>query len=247
MPLIALAAESGSDEILKALLDSGLDATVSFKLHGNNVNALACASSSTVRNLLKQAGCIEVISTDEAVELLKRYEIINPYAEATVKEKFLIRGCYVDDSYRKTSERFLYHYQLYKDGREKLSDYGYVSCIYWLWNKSKSKHLPMECLMSFIAAGSNLDYGLRPAARSGHVEIVKALIAAGAKVSDDEDDVPLFEAAEKGHTEIVKLLLAAPGIDENKRHTCEETPLHMAAEKGHPEIVELLKAAGARE
>ena len=223
MPLIALAAERGGEEMVKTLINSGVDATISFERNGKRVNALACADAENVRKLLKSAGCIDSISTDEAVELLERYEIINPY-----------------DSRDSRSRRFLYNYKLFKDGRKALSDYAYVDDIYW-GAFDRSKYLPLECIAAFISAGTGLDgMELYYASSRGQTEIVKLLLAVpGIDVNIGE---PLVDAASRGHTEIVKLLLAAPGIDVNK-----DSPLRSAASQGHSEIVELLKAAGARE
>jgi ankyrin repeat protein len=91
------------------------------------------------------------------------------------------------------------------------------------------------------------------ASQIGHLEIVKALVAAGADVNiarKGSGITPLYSASEKGHLEIVKTLLEA-GADVNKATTVSgttvsgTTPLFIASFKGHLEIVKALVAAGA--
>ena len=83
------------------------------------------------------------------------------------------------------------------------------------------------------------------AARNGHTECVKLLIAAGADVNKANKwgETPLYEAAYWGHTECVELLIAA-GADVNMADKEGKTPLDVA---GTEEIKQLLRAAGAKE
>ena len=54
------------------------------------------------------------------------------------------------------------------------------------------------------------------AAQSGHVEVVRLLLEAGADkdVADDDGATALMEAAYRGHVEVVRLLLEA-GADKD--------------------------------
>ena len=84
------------------------------------------------------------------------------------------------------------------------------------------------------------------AARNGHTEIVRALLAApGIDVNkaDNYGGTAVMQAANEGHTEIVIALLAAPGIDVNKADNGGYTAILLAAYKGHTEIVRALLAA----
>jgi cytohesin len=84
------------------------------------------------------------------------------------------------------------------------------------------------------------------AAYRGHIEIVRALIDAGADVNKVRDNgmTPLFAAAYKGHGDIVRALIDA-GADVNKARDDGATPLFAAAQQGHVEIVRALIDAGA--
>mmetsp|Transcript_51125 Transcript_51125/g.95778 ORF Transcript_51125/g.95778 Transcript_51125/m.95778 type:complete len:334 (-) Transcript_51125:190-1191(-) len=91
------------------------------------------------------------------------------------------------------------------------------------------------------------------AADKGHAEVVKLLLAAGAKLEarhrwqrrlGGDDKTSLQLATDKGHLEVVKLLLAA-GASSSTRDHQGFTPLHQAAIRGHVVVAELLLASGA--
>lgn len=81
------------------------------------------------------------------------------------------------------------------------------------------------------------------AAMAGRTELVKVLLAAGAK-AQPEYGFPLHAAAYEGHVEVVKVLLDA-GVPVNALDAPRDTPLIMAAQKGREEVVALLIARGA--
>ncbi|RCH97533.1 hypothetical protein CU098_009340 [Rhizopus stolonifer] len=80
----------------------------------------------------------------------------------------------------------------------------------------------------------------------GDVQVVKALLDAGANPSETDNAgySPLHEAALRGKAEVVRLLLENDA-DVNCRGADMDTPLHDAAENGYPEIVQLLLDYGA--
>ncbi len=95
---------------------------------------------------------------------------------------------------------------------------------------------------------------LMHAAEHGHVEVMRALLSAGAEVDaqavnhndfayDQTEDTALHDAARGGHVEAVTLLLEA-GADPNRTNFDGMTPLHRAVYAASPAVVRLLMAAG---
>ena len=87
---------------------------------------------------------------------------------------------------------------------------------------------------------------LTKASIKGYLDIVKALLAAGAdKDKVDEDGVtPLIWAATQGHLKVVQVLLKA-GAKVDKANKYGDSALIFATIRGHTEIVRLLQAAAA--
>ncbi len=84
------------------------------------------------------------------------------------------------------------------------------------------------------------------AAKDGHADIVRELLAAGAKLNakDNDGDTALMYAAIDNRAEIVKDLLMA-GADVNAKNNNGTTPLIAASLRGRAEPVRALLAAGA--
>ena len=111
----------------------------------------------------------------------------------------------------------------------------------------------VQALSCLVDAGTEVKdrYGWTPlhsAAGSGHTDIVKLLLDAGADkdVKNENGYTPLHGAARYGHTDIVELLLDA-GADMEVKVKRGWTPLHFAAFRGRTDIVKLLLDAGADE
>jgi cytohesin len=87
---------------------------------------------------------------------------------------------------------------------------------------------------------------LSVAARAGTVEVVQALLDAGAKVdaANDAGYTALHGAALEGNAVVVRALLKA-GAPVGARTSDGETPLHDAADMCRQEIVHILLSAGA--
>lgn len=83
-------------------------------------------------------------------------------------------------------------------------------------------------------------------AREGNIEVVKALIAAGADVNagHGSSGTPLHYAWRQGKTEAIKALIDA-GADINARDESGQTPLYIAVGHQSFEAVKTLIAAGA--
>ncbi|CAJ1420414.1 unnamed protein product [Effrenium voratum] len=84
------------------------------------------------------------------------------------------------------------------------------------------------------------------AAASGHLEVVRCLLAAGAdkEKADNDGATPLHIAAWWGHQAVAQCLLDA-GADKEKADNAGESALHLAAVQGHPTVVQCLLDAGA--
>jgi ankyrin repeat protein len=121
-------------------------------------------------------------------------------------------------------------------------------------------HGHAEAVRRLLDAGANVDgalHGLTPlmaAARGGHGDIVRILLAADAEVNlmsgprrgctDDAASTALTFAAGQGDLETVRLLISA-GADVSARNGDNETALMRATQRGHTEVVKALLQAGA--
>jgi ankyrin repeat protein len=88
---------------------------------------------------------------------------------------------------------------------------------------------------------------LMQAARAGHAEAVKSLLAGGkADVNgrDERGNTPLIEAARSGHDDAVRALLVARA-DAQAKNDEGQTALSLAALGGHDGVIRLLREAGA--
>jgi ankyrin repeat protein len=83
---------------------------------------------------------------------------------------------------------------------------------------------------------------LHHATWSGHADVVRLLVNAGADVDAkafDEDETPLQQTAWHGHHSCVELLLKAEA-EVNLQNAVGHTALHQAASNGHESVVRLL-------
>ena len=84
---------------------------------------------------------------------------------------------------------------------------------------------------------------------NAHLEVVRALLAAGADVNRGNNNgvTPLHWASSlNGNLEVVQALLAA-GADVNRSDNDGETPLYWALNNNLTQVADLLRDAGAHE
>lgn len=89
---------------------------------------------------------------------------------------------------------------------------------------------------------------LLAAARQGHTDALKLLLAAGADIEtlDTSGWTPLLEAARLGHAEAVQVLInAGADVDGRGLEKTENTPLLWAVMQGHADVARALVEAGA--
>ena len=111
------------------------------------------------------------------------------------------------------------------------------------WAARTGKENLVQALLAIgIAVEAPTDIEAAPlhaAARHGHVQVAKVLLAAGA-----DGGTLLHRAAWAGEVDVVQVLLAA-GVAVEAQTDLEATPLYGAARHGHVQVAKVLLAAGA--
>jgi len=115
----------------------------------------------------------------------------------------------------------------------------------WRFRPGTLEGKPVDVLAR-IEVQFNLGTALMGVAANGQTSEVQALLDAGAKVNeeDDNDRTALMAAAQGGHTKTAQALLEA-GADVNTTDANDRTALIWAAQKGHTETAQALLEAGA--
>jgi ankyrin repeat protein len=165
-------------------------------------------------------------------------------------------------------------------GRCELVSYCDKQCQEWDWRKHKPNCLTMEeqaakkaineelywtCrrgqlrsvrqLLAERGANANYfnddgDFPLFGASQEGHLQVVDALLEAGAQVNatrPEDSCTALIMACQYGKVAVVKSLVrAGANVNQTTSDRYADSPLIKAAIKGHVQIVDVLVAAGAR-
>lgn len=248
LALLKKAVSSDNIELVKLLLETDSDLLQKLSGSGNGSDLLSLAQSESMQTLLKQSGCLRSISTHEAMRLLERYEIVDEYADAQTDyglkydEYFGFHfGEISDYSWRNTSKKILYNYMLYRDGQKKITDYDYLTAIYFCWEAGgRKKHLPEECLIAFIHEGASLNGVMARAVKHGHNAVVNTILSL--PDINLSQYYSLSEAVRNNRADIVNALLPIPGIDVNQATQDGETPLYWAAANGNAKLAQTLLA-----
>jgi len=111
-----------------------------------------------------------------------------------------------------------------------------------LWKASAAGQLEVvELLLKF---GADTGDVLSIAARNGHLDVVRVLVANGAEINPTRGSLPLELASRYGHKEVVVWLIEH-GAKVNSPNRKKGTPLSASIAFGHSEIVEILIEHGA--
>lgn len=249
------AAKWNDARLVKTLLAKGVDVNAEVGNRVTKRNALSFTDSAEVKALLRDAGSKEVMSLNEAVSLLSRYRVIDEYEAGKFVENIFTGETHYNDSYRKISSEILYHLMLYRDGREKLSDYDYLGKILTLHGMKPKLELPLETLKAFIDSGAKVDglapsstTPLRKAISNGNGAVAKLLIDAKADVNvkykDGDTNLGLALYNSMPNTALA-LVKAGANVNQVTGYNNKESLLYKAASKGYEKLVNEMLKRGA--
>lgn len=236
-PMACIAAQRGSPEMLKALIDGGAKVNV-FGVSGDSPLHLAAQAGGSIF----RRGTDQTKASEPFVRVLQH--LLNAKANPDAKNKQGFTPFQVA-----AKGDFFAGVELLADKTEILEfDSGTGSLLHWGATNGLSK-----TTSRLISSGSidvnQLDRDSRTplhvAAANGFDEIVKLLLTKGAKVNvaDIDGATPLLLAAtsgnEKGKADVAKTLLNA-GADSSKLDSSGQSALHLAAWNGSVGVVSAL-------
>jgi ankyrin repeat protein len=125
--------------------------------------------------------------------------------------------------------------------------------LYWTCRRGQLRSVRQ--LLAERGANANYfnddgDFPLFGASQEGHLQVVDALLEAGAQVNatrPEDSCTALIMACQYGKVAVVKSLVrAGANVNQTTSDRYADSPLIKAAIKGHVQIVDVLVAAGAR-
>ncbi len=86
------------------------------------------------------------MSIDDAVQMLKKYGILDPYADGKLVTSVSshIGKEYRENPIKAISEEFLYHIMMYNDGVEDLSEYPYIDKAFELYRRANTEQQELQ-------------------------------------------------------------------------------------------------------
>jgi len=228
IPMISVAAQNGSSEVVEKLIQSGA-----------KLNVKDAVGDGPLHSAAKAGGMIfgPQLTTDGAryVETLKHLLAgkANPNAKNAEGQTPLEIAAKSD---------FLPAVELLVDKTEKPNfDLGDGSLLHWAAKNSlpkTTKHLVSTNSVDVNEKNSKGQTPLQVAAESGSEKLIKTLIESGSNVNhvDDDGTTALLIASSAGHAPVIRALIAA-GADLNKTDLSGQSCLHLAAWGGHVDAV----------
>ncbi len=88
----------------------------------------------------------KIVSVDEAVQMLKRYGILDQFASGKLVTSVSsdIGKEYRENPIKAISEEFLYHFMMYNDGVENLSEYPYIDKALELYSRANTEQRELQ-------------------------------------------------------------------------------------------------------
>ncbi|KAI1869012.1 uncharacterized protein JN550_005999 [Neoarthrinium moseri] len=217
-----IATSNGHLEVIRTLLDHGVDIEARAGKDGNALQAAALAGQADAAELLLKRGASSAVPC-------KRYG--TPLAAAA--EKGHERTCTV-----------LLNHRANPNGRGGWYSLPLVSAV--VGKNINIIRLLIKKGAKLNSTGGHLGSALMAAAKQGNNDLVRELIDKGARVNDEDDKTSdaLYTASLAGHLSTVDLLLEL-GADVNAKGGKHRNALGAASSEGHVKIVRRLLEANA--
>ncbi len=202
----------------------------------------------------------KTVSIDGAVQMLKRYGILDENASGKLVTSVGadIGREFKENPIRAISEEFLYHFMMYKDGVENLSEYPYIDKVFELYKRANTKQRELQAQESTKSRDDGEASGKGTEGQETQVRILRklpvqcleAFATAGVKISNYQECGENIFAVNPPDPKLLTFLYtqcAKTSPDQvNVADAKGRTPLMLAACYSTADVCRLLIQAGAR-
>lgn len=256
-----IAAWFGLTEVLRSLLEGGLDINSQDPHGGQTALILACRRGhvSTTTLLLDWGATVNTRNNAESTALFEA--VIGNHAEvvAVLLSKPVLN---VNEEHLHSAERTPLMFavrddsveivcQLLQDPRIEINKRDLDGCTALTLAAKAGSFISVGYLLEHSAIDLNAtdhtgNSALMHAAKRDHYQIVSCLLNAGANpsIKDQDGGTALLRAIDQGNTAIVEIMLDHDNVDDSIRDNFGRTLLHGAATTGRADIVKLLISKG---